>query len=63
MRPLAYVLLSIPVLLVVAGLYILLATPDVITVYETFTSSHGYGLLLILIGAIGLLLAGLVASA
>ena len=50
-----------PVLMVVAGVYILVATPDVVTQSVEYTHSHMNGVGLALIGGMLSLIAGMVA--
>lgn len=44
--------LAAPLLMVLAGLYIILFTPDVVTAYTEHSSSHLTGILIILIGGL-----------
>jgi hypothetical protein len=51
-----------PLLMVAAGIYILVGTPNIVTEYTTYSSSHGWGVILVMLGGVLGLVAGMVAS-
>jgi hypothetical protein len=55
-------IVAAPILMVAGGLYILIATPNVVTEQITYVQSHTTGLMLVGLGAVVAVVVGMLAS-